>query len=167
MGEDEMFDIVDDRNRPLGLQKSRREAHATLRYWHRVTHIWVVNDKKEILCQQRSFNKDVNPGKWQSFFGGHLKAGQSYTDNAVEELREELGIQINPDRLVPVRILKNEPAKHFGQVYLLRWNDVSGELRFRDSEVASVRWMSIEEIKSQMEQGLFCNKIDPEVEKLL
>ncbi len=138
-----------------------------MKYWHRATHVWVVNDKNKILCQQRSLGKDVNPGKWQSFFGGHLKAGQSYIDSAVEELREELGIQIDPNQLRALHILRSEPAKHFGQIYLLRWNGAIGKLNCDRKEIDDIRWMSVEEVESHIDKGLFCNRMDPVVKKLL
>jgi isopentenyldiphosphate isomerase len=116
---EEFFDIVDENNIPLDFSKSRKEVHDALQYWHRATHIWIVNNKNQILCQQRSLSKDANPGKWQSFFGGHLKTGQTYLDNAVEELSEELGLLIKPKELIPIHILKSDKAKHFGQVFVL------------------------------------------------
>lgn len=165
MATEEFFDIVDENNKPLGFKKNRKEVHATMQDWHRATHIWIINDDGKVLCQQRSPAKDVNPGKWQSFFGGHLKAGQTYLSNAIEELSEELGLSVQSAELVPVRILKSNQAKHFGQVFILQWNGDIEHLRFKDNEVATVRWMALDEIKTQIKEGFFCNNIDPEVEK--
>ncbi len=167
MATEEFFDIVDENNKLLDLKKSRKEVHATMRYWHRATHIWIVNDNNQVLCQQRSFTKDANPGKWQSFFGGHLKADQTYLNNAAEELSEELGLSIKQDELISVHILKSDRAKHFGQVFVLRWSGDIKHLHFKDSEVASVRWMTLDQIRAQINEGLFCNNIDPKVEKLI
>ena len=164
MATEEFFDIVDENNKPLGIKKSRKEVHATMQYWHRATHIWIVNDDDQVLCQQRSFSKDVNPGKWQSFFGGHLKAGQTYLSNAVEELFEELGLSVQPHELILIHILKSDQAKHFGQIFVLQWNGDIESFRFQDDEVAVVRWMTLNEIKVKIKEDLFCNNIDPEVE---
>src|SRR3989338_9134722 len=119
---EEFFDIVDENNKELGIQKSRSFVHESKEYWHRTTHVWIINTQKEILCQKRSALKDVNPGEWQSFFGGHLKAGQSYEENAREELQDELGIDLSELVLQPLYILENSNMKHFGQVYLLEWS---------------------------------------------
>lgn len=164
---EEFFDIVDEDNKPLGFKKTRREVHETMQYWHRATHIWIVSKNGKVLCQQRSLSKDVNPGKWQSFFGGHLKAGQTYADNAVEELSEELGLPVQPRELTVVHILKSDKAKHFGQVFVLEWSGDIKSLRFKDNEVMSVKWMTLEEIKTLMKEGGFCNSVDPEVENLI
>ena len=164
---EELFNVVDENNKPLGFKKSRKEVHATMQHWHRTTHIWIINDSGQVLCQQRSLAKDANPGKWQSFFGGHLKAGQTYLGNAVEELFEELGLSVKPDELIPVHVLKSDTAKHFGQVFVLWWNGNAESVHCSDNEVASVRWMTLDEIKDQIKKGTFCNDIDSEIEKLI
>lgn len=70
--------------------KSRDEIHRELKDWHRIVSVWIINDKNEFLCQKRSMKKDAHPGVWQSFFGGHLKAGQTYEECLKEELMEEI-----------------------------------------------------------------------------
>jgi len=61
---EELFDIVDENDNPLGFTKTRKEAHREpLQDWHRTTHVWINNAQKEMLCQQRSLTKDSNPEK--------------------------------------------------------------------------------------------------------
>ena len=127
----------------------------------------IVNDNQEILCQQRSLTKDANPGKWQSFFGGHLKAGQTYEQNALEELKEELGITALSKDFTPLYVRKSEAAKHFGQVYILRWNGKAEDLHFDDGEVAQVAWRNEAALRKQIEAGGFCNTLDEKVLKYL
>lgn len=160
---EEIFDIYDENNQPTGVQKLRSIVHADLKDWHRVTHIWVVNDKGEILCQQRSMKKDANPGKWQSFFGGHLKAGQTYESNALAELNEELGLNIETKDLIPIRNSKDEDVKHFGQVYLVKWNGAGEGLHFNDGEVEQVKWMGVDEIREGEERGEFASVLDEQI----
>lgn len=163
----ELFDIVDENNVPTGETKPREVVHAELVDWHRATHVWIVNDKREVLCQQRSLTKDKNPGMWQSFFGGHLASGQTYESNALSELNEELGLQANATDLVPLYVKKHEGQKHFGQVYVLRWNGDLSVLRFDDGEVAQVKWMSLAELERLIAEGQFCNSLDQKVMEFL
>ena len=82
---DELFFVVDEHDRPLApLPRRLVHGHGV---WHRVSHIWLVNDRGEVLCQQRAFNKELNPGFWEPFFGGHLKPTETYEAAAVRELR--------------------------------------------------------------------------------
>lgn len=159
----ESFDIVDKHNLLIGKTKSRDVVHTELSDWHRTTHIWIVNSKKEILCQQRSLTKDKNPGKWQSFFGGHLQAGQTYESNALKELSEELGIEAKATDLTPIYVKQSDEQKHFGQVYLMRWDGELSTLHFDDGEVAQAKWMTIAELQEKMAAGIFCNRLDQKV----
>jgi isopentenyldiphosphate isomerase len=160
---EELLEIVDEHNKLLGLQKARSIVHGELIDWHRVTVIWIVNDRSEILCQRRSVEKDADPGKWQSFFGGHVTAGQSYESNAVEELREELGLRVERKDLKPVIVRRNARVRHFAQVYILRWSGHLEDLRPDPREVAGVEWLTLLKLCDAMEGGAFCNDLDEKV----
>ncbi|MEX2028301.1 MAG: NUDIX domain-containing protein, partial [Candidatus Curtissbacteria bacterium] len=79
----ELIFMVDENNNPVS-PLAREIAHGQ-GLWHRSCDIWVVNSKGEILCQRRSMKKDVKPGLWESYFGGHVLAGEDYLDSAVKE----------------------------------------------------------------------------------
>lgn len=51
-----LFDIVDENNHPTGVAKPRSVVHAEETDWHRTTHIWILNNRGEGLCQQRSLH---------------------------------------------------------------------------------------------------------------
>ena len=164
MSLEEFFDIYDEDNNPTGEIRSRAEVHNTLAYWHRATHIWIINDNREILCQQRSWKKDSNPGLWQSFFGGHVKVGETYLDNALTELKEELGIQdITESDLQEIYVKKSDKAMHHSMVYILRWNGKIQDISFDDGEVEKVVWISKDEIISKCKKNEFCNSLDTRV----
>ena len=162
----EQFDIVDENNQLLGIQKPRSIVHSKILDWHRATHIWIVNDQGKVLCQQRSLTKDANPGKWQSFFGGHVIAGQTYDQNAVQELKEELGLNIQVSDLTSLYIRKSESARHFSQVYVMRWNGDASSFQFDKGEVAYIRWFTMSELEEAMKNSEFCNGIDEKVVEL-
>lgn len=164
---EEYFDIYNEHNEPLGEKLPRSVVHSENKHWHRTTHIWIVNANHEVLCQQRSMSKDKNPGKWQSFFGGHLKAGQSFLDSAKEEMMEELGMEIKELDMIPLYVKKSQSAKHFAQVYILVWNGNTSELKFKDQEVAQVKWVPLVELKKLMTSGDFCNSLDEQVIRFL
>ena len=89
---EEFFDIVNERDEPVG-RASRREAHARgLR--HRAVHILIWNAAGRVFLQQRSRTKDVAPGLWDSSCSGHVDAGEEYDVSARRELGEELGLRL-------------------------------------------------------------------------
>ena len=91
--QEELLEIMDENNQPLGFSKLRSQVHKD-GDWHRVVHIYVTNNVGEFLVHLRSPNKDLNPGKWDTRFGGHVKAGSDYDDSAITELFEEIGLRV-------------------------------------------------------------------------
>ncbi|MFA6382367.1 MAG: NUDIX domain-containing protein [Candidatus Buchananbacteria bacterium] len=160
---EELFDIINENNQPLSFTKPRKEVHKTLQYWHRAVHIWIINSNKKILVHLRSLSVDANPGKWQSFFGGHLQAGQDYQNSAIQEIKEELGLNITSDQLISLHIRKSERVKHFSQVYILSWDGDISDLQFDKNEIESAIWLSVNELQDKIDQGEFCNTLDEKV----
>ena len=141
----ELLFTVDESNNPLD-PKPRKEVH-TNGYWHRTTQIVILNKKKQILCQRRSVTKDVNPGKWEYFFGGHVLAEQSYEDNAGEELKEELGITALPKDFHLIKIYKITVGKEFRGAFSFAWNGSIDSLTLQEDEVDQVKWVNISELQ--------------------
>lgn len=87
---EEIFDVVDDRDRVIGKQ-TRREVHRR-GLKHRAVHVLVFNARGEVFLQKRSFKKDTFPGAWDSSASGHLDTGETYDACAVREAREEISL---------------------------------------------------------------------------
>lgn len=119
---DELIDLVDENNQLLGEKKEKKQAHLD-GDWHRTTQIWVINSKNELLLNKRSLSQWQDPGKWASYFGGHLKACEDYEEGAIREIKEELGIGIEKERLRKIELRKNIGSNEFVQVYLLSIGD--------------------------------------------
>ena len=143
MAEEEILQVFDDQRTPIAeIPRSVVKADPRI-HWYGVINVWLVNKGGEILCTKRSDTVKNNPGKWQTFAGGHLKAGQSYVDAAIAELDEELGLKIDPSKLVLMTARSNtEILCHFENLaYPL---DVpSEEVEFPDGEIVEANWMSI------------------------
>ena len=169
MSSTELLDLVDENNVPTGETKSRDLVHLEKSDWHRTVHVWIANSKWEILCQQRSLKKDGNPGKWQSFFWGHVKSGQTIENCLQEELLEEVGIDITKNATEPIflHIRKWEVAKHFGYTYFLEWNGNIEDISFNDGEVEQVAWMNIQMLESRINDWVFCNTITDSIREYL
>jgi isopentenyldiphosphate isomerase len=122
--------------------------------WHRVAHVWLQNDAGQLLCQQRSLEKELNPGLWEAFFGGHIGPDESYESAATREIREEIGIAISAADLRLWKIYQQvDPSGYnneFQGIFAVRWNGDPKSLQFADGEVAQVAWKNIADIKKAM-----------------
>jgi isopentenyldiphosphate isomerase len=128
---EEIFDVVDDRDRVIGKQ-TRREVHRR-GLKHRAVHVLVFNARGEVFLQKRSFKKDTFPGAWDSSASGHLDSGESYEACAVREVREEIGLFL--DR-TPKRLFKIEACAQTGQEFVWVYRtESSGPFRLNLDEL--------------------------------
>jgi isopentenyl-diphosphate delta-isomerase len=151
---EEYFEIVDENNLPTGEKKPRSEVHRT-GLWHRTVHIYLfrkVGDKIEFLVHLRSKNKDLHPNKWDTRFGGHLKAGESIEEAVKNEMEEETGLKIRAVNLTKGEIYKRDhyPNNEFTNVFYYEFGGEISELKFNDGEVQKVSWMSSKKIIKSM-----------------
>ena len=145
---DELLFIVDENNKPLA-PVIRKIAHKKV-LWHRTTGIWVINKKRQVLCQKRSLLKDQNPGKWEAFFGGHLGPDEDYLESAVREVSEELGKKITKDQLVVYQpVVKGDKKTHreFQYVFALFLDEDSNSFQFEKEEIDQLKWIDLDEVK--------------------
>lgn len=168
----EIFDIVDEKGEPTGETVERAFAHANgIR--HRTAHVWLfrVNEKTvEVLLQKRSADKDSFPGCYDISSAGHIPAGVDYIPSALRELREELGLSAEPDRLiycgwksVETRDIFHGIPFHDRQVtrvYILWYTSELGEIRVQEEEIESVLWMPFQSCVDGVREGSFQNCID-------
>ena len=153
----EYIDIFDENNNPTGEIKEKVQAHEDGNF-HRTAHIWIMNNKKELLLQKRSATKKSHPNCWDISGAGHIKAGETVLEGAIRELNEELGIKINGGDLkfiATVKSTKNPKNMEFAYVYLLRCNEKVENYIFEDDEVSEVKYVYFEEFEK-----MIANKVE-------
>ena len=150
----EYIDIFDENNNPTGKIKEKTQAHEDGNF-HRTAHIWIMNDKKELLLQKRSATKKSHPNCWDISGAGHIRAGESVINGAIRELKEELGVETKESELqyiVTIKSTKNPKNMEFGYVYLLKCNNQVEEYIFEDNEVSEVKYVYFEELEKMVEE---------------
>jgi len=142
---DEYIDILNASGEPTGEAVWKSEAHR-LGLWHRCFHCWVTGSGAGgpyLLVQRRAPEKDTWPGYLDVTAAGHLRAGEEIMDG-LRELEEELGIEAEPERLIPLgtrRIEQEIPDgcdREFHEVFLLLDSTPPQDLRLQKDEVESV-----------------------------
>lgn len=153
---EELLAVVDE-NDKHELAPQPRTAVRSQGLWRRSTHVWVVNREGNILCHQRSLDKDSNPGKWTPHFGGHNHPGESYEAAALRELREETGIKSKKEQLRYYKTHKWSEGHKLQAVYLLIWNGSITGLKIDKSEVEQVRWVKPTKLAIAVHSGGWTN----------
>jgi isopentenyl-diphosphate delta-isomerase len=142
--DDEIFDVVNDRDEPVG-RATRAEVHAR-RLLHRAVHVLVFGADGRVFLQQRSRLKDTSPGLWNSSCSGHLDAGEDYDVAAVRELREEIGLAVTPATRLE-RLVKLAPCREtgweFAWIYTARGD---GPFTLHPAEVERGAWFAPAEV---------------------
>jgi len=149
----EFFDVLDEQGNKTGKVKARSEVHRD-GDWHKAVHIWIVNDKDEVLLQKRSPNKDSYPNMWDISSAGHLTAGDDSLSGAIREIKEELGIDVKSSRLKLIGVRKKADKcnstfinNEFNDVYLLSLSLDLDKITLQEEEVAEVRYIPIDEFR--------------------
>lgn len=153
----ELFDALDKDGQPTGFKKTKDQILAD-GDWRRVVHVWVVNDRGELLVQQRARGRRMWDGLWDVSMGGSISAGELPEPAAVRELEEELGLVVSQDELeylgqwntskpIPER---NQMSNEFSDTFLLRHEvDVMG-LHLAAREVAATKLISLNDLERQV-----------------
>ena len=151
----EYFDVLDEFGNKTGQVKPRVDVHRD-GDWHREVHIWIVNDKNEVLLQKRAPNKDHCPNMWDISVGGHIGAGDESIASAIRETKEEIGVDITADQLQFLGTLRGTNSfgpvinNKFDDVYLMRLNIDIDKIVFLENEISEVCWMPVSELKDMV-----------------
>jgi isopentenyldiphosphate isomerase len=157
---DELLDILDETGRPTGEVAPKSDAHR-LGLWHRCFHCWIFGADPEgvyLLVQRRAANKDTWPGYLDVTAAGHLAAGEE-TFDGLREVEEELGICVEPERLVPLGTRRDEREipggrdREFHDVFLLLDSTPPEYLRLQAEEVASVLRVDLDAVEAIYDAG--------------
>ncbi len=152
---EEYLDILDERGEKIGQQRSYIDAHKE-GLIHKIAHVWILNSKKELLIQKRSHDRSAHPDYWDISVAGHVSAGQTSLEAAQRETEEELGLVFPLEAFkylftTEEHIVLNQGTyinNEFQDVFLVRSDVTSSDIKLSDGEVAEVKWVSVEEFNT-------------------
>jgi len=145
VNKNELLCVVDEYDTPL----TPRPRHEVFKkgFYRRTVHVWLINDKGQLLCQKRSMKKDTGAGKWEVTVAGHIGPTDNYFTGAAREVREETGLPITVNDLQLVKIYKDHETREYRGVFYCKWNAKPHHIKKEEDEVEEVKFLSIKTLK--------------------
>jgi len=141
----EYLDIVDEKDRTIG--KDTRENIHKKNLIHRGVHVFVLNNKGEILVQKRARDKDYLPGFYDASVGGQVLSGESYEQAAEREIKEELGLNFTNLKKVSDYHSYSERQKENRRLFIVK---AEGPFKIDKTEIESVKFWLPDQIQTEI-----------------
>ena len=142
--------LVDVLDNQLGLMP-KMEAHEKA-VLHRAFSVFIFNDEGELMLQQRAAHKYHSPLLWTNTCCSHQKDGESNIEAGKRRLIEEMGFKTNLKEIfsfVYKAPFDNGLTEH--ELDHVMIGNFNGTPKINTDEVASYKWMTLEEVKKDIE----------------
>lgn len=157
---EELIDVLDENGNKTGEILTRKQIHKK-GLCHKIVVISIIDEKGNILMQQRSKNKSKNPGKWDVAVAGHVSSGQTSTEAAIRETLEEVGIKVKEKELEYVLTYKNKENvkedyidNQIYDCYIVKKEKIDlKDIKIQKSEVEQVKLCNLKEFEQIIENG--------------
>lgn len=155
---DELLDVVEPTGAILG-QELRSVVHRD-GLWHQTFHCLLVRSGSpaRVVLQRRRAGTTSFPGRLDVSVTGHLSAGEEPLDG-IRELREELGIDVDPARLVRLgrRMLADDGGegrnREIAHVYLLIDDTPLTKFNLDPAEIGGLVELTIADLLAMLEDS--------------
>ncbi len=145
---EELIDVLNENGIKTGEVLTRNEVHRRGLY-HRAIVVAIINNKNQILLQQRSFNKEKNAGMWDISVAGHISSGQDSISASIREVKEEVNVYSEESEYEHIitykdkRIIRdNFIENQFYDFFILRKPDLKlSDIKVQESEVEQVAFV--------------------------
>ena len=150
--ESEELILVDRNDREVG-SLSKAECHDGDGVLHRAFSLFLFDERGALLLQKRGEGKRLWPGYWSNSCCSHPRRGESMETATMRRLSDELNIEASLEAVYrfcyTADFGKSGSENELCHVYLGR---VEGAVRPNESEIASVRFVSVRELDDELAQ---------------
>ncbi|GAA4244908.1 MULTISPECIES: isopentenyl-diphosphate Delta-isomerase [Winogradskyella] len=147
---EEQVILVDEKDNKIGLMP-KMEAHEKA-LLHRAFSVFIFNDKKELMLQQRAAHKYHSPNLWTNTCCSHQRDGETNLKAGKRRLQEEMGFVTNLEEttsFIYKAPFENGLTEHeYDHIMIGYYNE---KPNINEDEVANWKWMSLDAIKSDMQ----------------
>ena len=142
--------LVNAQDEQVGIME-KMQAHREGKL-HRAFSVFIFNNKREMLLQQRALNKYHSGGLWTNACCSHPRPNESTEAAAIRRLKEELGFETTLDKIFDFTyksdfgngLTEYEFDHVFSGVY-------NGQITLNTAEVKDFCYRSIDEIQSAIQ----------------
>jgi isopentenyl-diphosphate delta-isomerase len=143
---EEQVILVNEHDEPIGLMP-KMEAHEKA-VLHRAFSVFILNERKEIMLQQRAAHKYHSPLLWTNTCCSHQRAGETNLQAGLRRLNEEMGFETPLKELfhfIYKAPFDNGLTEHELDHVMIGYYQNAPIINLE--EVASWKWMSIEDVR--------------------
>ena len=148
---EEQVILVNEKDEPIGLMpKMQAHEEAVL---HRAFSVFVINDKNEIMLQQRAAHKYHSPLLWTNTCCSHQRSGETNIQAGKRRLQEEMGFSVELKELfsfIYKAPFDNGLTEHELDHVMVGYSNQNPEINKDEAE--AWKWMGISEIKEDMKR---------------
>ncbi len=152
MLKEEQVILVNNKDEQIGLMP-KMEAHQKA-LLHRAFSVFVFNDKKELLLQQRASHKYHSPNEWTNTCCSHQRKGETNIDAGKRRLFEEMGFTCELKEqfhFIYKAPFSNGLTEHeLDHVMIGHYNQ---NPKINKDEVKDFCWMTLENIKTDIDNN--------------
>jgi len=146
---EEQVILVNENDEQIGLMP-KQEAHEKA-VLHRAFSVFIFNDKKELMLQQRALEKYHSPGLWTNTCCSHQRDGESNLAAGKRRLEEEMGfvttLSETTSFIYKAPFDNGLTEYEYDHILVGKFNN---EPKINKDEVASWKWVSLEKVKEDI-----------------
>jgi isopentenyl-diphosphate delta-isomerase len=146
---EEQVILVNNKDEKIGLM-AKQEAHEK-GLLHRAFSVFIFNDNKELLLQQRASHKYHSPDLWTNTCCSHQRDGESSLDAGKRRLQEEMGFVVDLHEaasFIYKAPFDNGLTEHEYDHILI--GNYTEEPKPNKDEVSNWKWMKIEAVQDDI-----------------
>lgn len=144
-----MVDVYNKRHEKLNYTKEKKEL--AFGEYRLSCFAWLVNNKGEILIQQRSSTSFKFPNVWETVSGG-AEENDTSLSGTIREIKEELGIDVSENDMMYVGCYAR--TNDFVEIWLVKCDDIDVDsLKLQEEEVQAAKWVTLNEFENMIASG--------------
>ena len=151
--ESEQLILVDTDDNETG-HRSKAECHDGDGILHRAFSLFLFNERRELLLQQRSATKRLWPSYWSNSCCSHPRRGESIQTATQRRLRDELDVTATLEYVYKFRYQANfGEAGSENELCHVFLGTTDGDLRPNVGEIAEIQFVTAHELSAKLEAG--------------